>query len=620
VTSSNPRIDTELLGQAIRSARSSAIAMVFGYLVVIALGREHQTWPLLLALGLGAAAIAAWRFRLQARWDEASATPEGVRRIRAGFIGMISLHGLANLYAVAAVYARVPSEAGALVLIILLASFSVATLYLSLVRGALTIYLVPPLLAVMGVSLLKEGPSYLLVLLVPMYGLIVARAARATYRSAVAQVRQRIQVEEAMAELAVAKQRAESSNFAKSRFLATMSHELRTPLNGIIGSLDLLRRPALGAEEQQLLETARASSHALMDVINEVLDYSRIEAGKVRILHQELAPGRIAREVAALFEASAAQKGVELKLLVDAEVPSRLLGDPLHTRQILLNLVGNAVKFTDRGAITLRVSVAREGQTADGPVRVRFEVRDTGIGIAREAQAQVFQPFFQSDPTDARSHGGSGLGLALAKALAEAHGGGIAFQSSAEPGRSGSTFTLELPFEGLPAGAPSEIPAPAPLPPDPVPAPFPAPAPAPPVPMELRVLLAEDNAVNRMVAGQMLRALGCTVTQAEDGAAAVAAFEAGTFDAIFMDCQMPLMDGYEATRRIRAQEAARGLPRVPIIALTANALEGDAEACLASGMDRHLGKPYTQDLLAEALKAILPLAPDADAANLSVPS
>ncbi len=388
----------------------------------------------------------------------------------------------------------------------------------------------------------------------------------------------------------------ERANRAKSEFLATMSHEIRTPLNGVIGLTDLLRRTSLTPEQQQYVHAIQASGDALLGLINDILDLSKIEAGQMRLERQPLDLRQLVAEVAAVFMAQARAKGLHLSARVDPAVPPLLVGDPVRLRQVLLNLVGNAVKFTGQGdpvapatadgphgEVVVVVVLAEE--SAEGAL-LRVGVRDTGIGIAPEVQEALFEPFTQADASTTRRYGGTGLGLAIAKRLVDLMGGQIGVESV--PGQ-GSTFWLTLRLARATAvEEPSAWPAPI--------------DPATEGRAFGRVLVAEDNAINRMVAVGLLESLGCTVETVENGRQAVEAMRQGSYDLVLMDCHMPELDGFAATTAIRQAEAAEGRARTPIVALTADALAGDAEKSRAAGMDDHLTKPVTLERLASVVE------------------
>ncbi|MEI6279940.1 MAG: ATP-binding protein [Verrucomicrobiae bacterium] len=358
-------------------------------------------------------------------------------------------------------------------------------------------------------------------------------------------------------------------------FLSVMSHELRTPLNGVLGFSELLNGSPLNDEQKGFVRTISSSGEHLLAIVNDVLDFASIEKGTLALQAAPFAIAELVKEAEAAVHKSAADKGLEFRCETAPGVPEHITGDVRRIRQILINLLGNAVKFTSKGSAVLRVAPA----SAEGRPALDFSVEDTGIGISSETLDRLFKPFTQEDSTRSRAFGGTGLGLVISKRLAEAMGGSITVASA--PGK-GSTFTFRLPTGGT--GAP--------------------PVAAKSIAAEKiaagLVLVVDDDPNSSKLAGKMIESLGCRVAFATDGLEAVAAFAPGKFSAILMDVWMPVMDGLEATRKIRGAEATAG-GRVPIIALTANVLHGVCASCLAAGMDDFLSKPFKREELAAKL-------------------
>ncbi|WP_292065744.1 ATP-binding protein [Brevundimonas sp. UBA7664] len=392
--------------------------------------------------------------------------------------------------------------------------------------------------------------------------------------------------------LAEARDSAQAANSAKSQFLANMSHEIRTPLNGVIGVAQALARTPLTAQQEEMLELIQSSGHSLQVLLSDILDLARVESGRLELASDVFHLGRAVREAAQLYETSAQQKGLQFFVEIAPEADGWIAGDVVRIKQILTNLVSNAVKFTGTGFVSL---TAGPGPDRSGAPTLRFSIEDTGIGFDSETRERLFSRFEQADGAITRRFGGSGLGLAISRQLAEMMGGDLDCES--EPG-GGSAFILTIPFNA--AEAPVVAPGVVAERPDGEQA-------------AVRVLLADDHPVNRKVVEMILTQINVELTSVENGADAVQACRDGDYDIILMDMQMPVMDGLTATREIRLHEAAMGLARTPIVMLTANALGEHVALAEAAGADRHLAKPFEA---AELLQLVTTL-PHATAAALA---
>lgn len=418
-------------------------------------------------------------------------------------------------------------------------------------------------------------------------------------------------LKELIAQLEEARDAAQEAAASKTMFLANMSHEIRTPMNGVLGMVSVLKETKIDDRQLSYFQTIEQSAQDLLLVIDDILDFTKLEAGRVRISPEAFSLNDTLDTLETFFASTAKERGLEFSISRGADLNDRVEGDPVRLRQILINLLGNALKFTEHGSVQLHVSPV----ASDGSPRIRFAVIDTGIGIAEDKQAGIFSAFFQADFTSTRVHGGTGLGLAICRELAILMGGELGFSSKEGQG---SQFWLDVPlpaeiinpFASSVASAvattsnpfsnamarPSEPPAG-------VGTDLAAEEPAPV--RELRILVAEDSEVNQFIIKELLSTLGFTPLIVDNGEQAVAAFSKKAFDLVLMDIQMPIMDGYEATRNIRLLQAEEKInPECQIVGLSAHAMAGDRENSIAAGMDGYMTKPIDRARLKDCLMGI----------------
>jgi signal transduction histidine kinase/FixJ family two-component response regulator len=584
-------IDLEKTRLLFRNAGMAQVVTVINAGVVLFIfgGLRPPIWAMV--WWAATALVAAARYGLAHQFLVHAPTAQFARRWRCRALAGALVAGVVWGAGGIAVMVMAPGSTRLFTALVMAGMVAGAVPILSAVPSAFRAYAIPVMAAVIGTALLDThgAPDWMLALVSAVYLLAMLRSARLFHDSLDSSIRLALRMRQMAEELELARRGAEAASTAKSQFLATMSHEIRTPMNGILGMAQLLLLPGLAEKKRQdYTQTILSSGQTLLTLLNDILDLSKVEAGKLEIVPAEFDPAQMITEAAALFAEAAHHKSLRIDAQCRGMLRQRYRADPLRLRQMLSNLISNAIKFTAQGSIL--IEAAEVECDLDGAV-LEFAITDTGIGIAEDKQALLFQRFSQADSSTTRQYGGTGLGLSIVRNLAKLMDGSTGVES--EVGR-GSRFWFRVRAGLIPADQDS----------DPIERVHEtATAAEPSMATEAGlILVVEDNLVNRKVVEGMLARKGFLVVCAEHGQAAVEKLTTGIVpDLVFMDCQMPIMDGFEATKLIRQWEIAQGKPRLPIIALTAGAFEEDANRCLAAGMDDFLTKPLNFDALMSVL-------------------
>ena len=575
MNSSDPLVlhrTTELIYR--NSAAGQFICIITATILVVAHSGAHELASLLLLWWAIASSVAVYRLWCARAYQNTNNQRASLWRDRVNFgVGLTGfVWGTGGLF----LMATSPESLKLLTAFILAGMVAGAVPVLGAMLSAMRIFAILMLSPILiAACLWQTRVDVLLGLLSVIYLGVMLKSAKLFNDALVDSILLEQKQANLVEQLVIARNAAEAASQAKTEFIANVSHEIRTPMNGIVGMANLLAQGELNAQQREEVEIIRSSSDLLLALINDVLDVSKIEAGYLHLDIQAFDLKNLLDGLVKIFQVSAQTKGLFLKLVWEGQLPGPVESDPLRLRQILVNLIGNALKFTHQGGVIIRIRTEQQGLGW----RIGFSIIDSGIGIEAERMSHVFDAFIQADGSLTRQYGGTGLGLTISQHLANALGGCILVTANPD---GGSIFSFELLLNNSYLFHPEEIHEPCEL-------------------RSLSILLAEDNPTNRLVALRLLEKMGHQVMCAENGEIALAMYQQHRFDLVLMDMQMPVMDGLIATERIRLMESKLGTSRLPIIALTANALERDREACMAAGMDCFLTKPIRSELLAETI-------------------